>query len=200
MRVYRGGGGGGTAFDAGSSSCCLFFFFFFLSFSFSPLHLAVPASRGRLQREVPSQMVPSDLHKAVLLSTHTGARWPPLIKRARSLAYHAHAYPLLRAQRTSAHRGDTEAPRMPCCANNTTAHVRDISFYYYPLSALCPFSPSFPSNPTSATLLFATPSLPTPSPFPLFLDLAVLPPFLRRYYFSSSSPRMSFCHPTAKVS
>lgn len=30
-------------------------------------------------------MGPSDLHKAVL-STHTGARWSPLIKRARARA------------------------------------------------------------------------------------------------------------------
>lgn len=123
-----------------------------------------------------------------------------LIKRAR--ASHAHASPLLRAQRTSAHRGDTEAPRMPCCANNTTAHVRDISFYYYPSVRSLPFP--LPPAPTNLSTVLLAPSL--PRPFLLFLESPLLlfflslslstPPFTpfqpffffhQRYYFSSSS-------------
>ena len=120
-----------------------------------------------------------------------------LIKRAR--ASHAHAYPLLRAQRTSAHRGDTEAPRMPCCANNTTAHVRDISFYYYPSVRSLPFplppscsfssfsSSSFPWTFVSLSLSLRV-SLLLPSPF-------LLPPALLLFLLSS----LSFCSATARV-
>lgn len=136
-----------------------------------------------------------------------------LIKRAR--ASHAHASPLLRAQRTSAHRGDTEAPRMPCCANNTTAHVRDISFYYYPSVRSLPFPlPPAPTNPSTVLL---APSL--PRPFLLFLESSLLLFFLSLSFslYSSFHPvptlfllppalllfllfSLSFCSATARVS
>lgn len=158
-----------------------FFFFFLLSFSSS----SPSASRGRheeREREVPSQMGPSDLHKAsALLHSHRHSV-ASLINRAR--AFHAHAYRLLRAQRTSAHRGDTEAPRMPCCANNTTAHVRDISFYYYPSVRSLALSTSPLLLPSQLLSCWIPRSLlPFPASNPFFF-------FHQRYYFSSS-PQVS---------
>ena len=166
-----------------SSSCCSLFFFF------SSI-MRLPRPSFSLARErAPAQMGPTDLHKA------ERARCPrahlPLIKRARERNGHAHAYPLLRAQ--SAHerasRADTEAPRIPCCANNTTAHVRDISFYYYPRSLSPSLSPS-PLLSLSLSLSFSVRllSLPLPSlswssiPFPSSLSWSptALSPFRAR--------------------
>lgn len=135
MRVYRGGGGGGIAFDAGSSSCCFFLFssiarlFSSPSFSFTSRHGRGPPRRWAR----PIYIRPREL-RARALTSHAEAS---LLLNALASAHactHAHAYPLLRAQPAHgrASRADTEAPRIPCCANNTTAHVRDISFYYYP--------------------------------------------------------------------
>ena len=127
-------------------------------------------------------MGPSDLHKAsALLHSHRHSV-ASLINRAR--AFHAHAYRLLRAQRTSAHRGDTEAPRMPCCANNTTAHVRDISFYYYPSVRSLALSTSPLLLPSQLLSCWIPRSLlPFPASNPFFF-------FHQRYYFSSS-PQVS---------
>lgn len=160
--------------------------------------LSWPLLRGRRKRGSrrwarPIYIRPCSLSlPSVSVPTHTGTRWPPLIKRALASASHAHAYPLLRAQRTSAHHGDTEAPRMPCCANNTTAHVRDISFYYYPPVRSLPF----PLSPHTAPPRAAALSL--PRPFPLFLDLGFCSCsfffLFHRYYFSSSYlASVSFC-------
>ena len=174
---------------------------------------SVTASRGRCARSgqrgerSPRRWArPIYIRPCSLLHSHWHSL-ASLIKRAR--ASHAHAYPLLRAQRTSAHRGDTEAPRMPCCANNTTAHVRDISFYYYPSVRSLPFPllPSLPlccSKPLSAirflflvfhsldlrfflSLSVSLPSCPVPT---LFL----LPPALVLLLLSS----LSFCSAAAR--
>lgn len=87
MRVYRGSGGGGTAFEAGSQLVLLLLpLFLFLQDATRCGCTPHCASRGcrSARREVPSQMGPSDLHKAVLSSTHTGTRWPLLLSvRAR---------------------------------------------------------------------------------------------------------------------
>lgn len=158
----------------------LFLFLFSFSFSWS--------ARREREREVPSQMGPSDLHKAsALLHSHRHSV-ASLINRAR--AFHAHAYRLLRAQRTSAHRGDTEAPRMPCCANNTTAHVRDISFYYYPSVRSLALSTS--PLPRILQLLLPPPLLSCSllAPFPRFQPFFLLPPALLLFLLSSG---FSFC-------
>lgn len=89
MRVYRGGGGGGTAFEAGSQLVLLLLPLASSSSSLSlspgcsplflfPSLLVLGTERER-ERGAPSQMGPSDLHKAVLSSTHTATRWPLLL-------------------------------------------------------------------------------------------------------------------------
>ena len=89
MRVYRGGGGGGTAFEAGSQLVLLLLPLASSSSSLSlspgcsPLFLfsslLVLGTERERERGAPSQMGPSDLHKAVLSSTHTATRWPLLL-------------------------------------------------------------------------------------------------------------------------
>lgn len=86
---------------------------------------------------------------------------------------------------------------MPCCANNTTAHVRDISFYYYPsvrslalsTSSLSPASSLLPVSLLRSCSCWI-PRFLLPQPF--FL----LPPALLLFLLSS----LSFCSATARVS
>lgn len=152
-------------------------------------------------REVLSQMGPSDLHKAVHFCTHTATRWPPLIKRAR--AFHAHAYPLLRAQRTSAHHG-TQKRRACLVALTIRPPTYEISrFIIIPVSALCPFL--FPT-PTQILLRPGRFS-PLPRPFPSAsapsISTALSKPFFffhHRYYFSSSASASSLYSAIARVS
>ena len=73
---------------------------------------------------------------------------------------------------------------MPCCANNTTAHVRDISFYYYPSVRSLALSTSPLLLPSQLLSCWIPRSLlPFPASNPFFF-------FHQRYYFSSS-PQVS---------
>lgn len=95
---------------------------------------------------------------------------------------------------------------MPCCANNTTAHVRDISFYYYPsvrslaLSTLPFHSPLRILQlflPPLTPLLFAARGRSLASVLPLRVQpFFLLPPALLLFLLSS----LSFCSATARVS
>jgi len=141
-------------------------------------------------------MGPTDLHKAERAPcpcTHIGAF---LLLNALASAHahdaraHAHAYPLLRAQPAHERASrDTEAPRIPCCANNTTAHVRDISFYYYPRVRFLSLFLSFLAS------SFAVPFFPAESSSFRFFSLALGPrrPFAisPRATASSARPRCS---------
>lgn len=71
---------------AASSCCCcccrwLLLPPLFLFLQDARLSSSSPARHGERERErgAPSQMGPSDLHKAVLSSTHTATRWPLLL-------------------------------------------------------------------------------------------------------------------------
>lgn len=165
MRVYRGGGGGGIAFDAGSSSCCSFLFSS-IARLFSRLFFSLSLARERAS----AQMGPTDLHKAessVPARSHRAGA--SLLLNALSRV-HTHTTHARRRTRVSFIKGaassaDTEAPRIPCCANNTTAHIRDISFYYYPcirfLSLLLCFFSCHPP-PVSSLSLFLSALGPRP--------------------------------------
>lgn len=122
-----------------------------------------------------TQMGPTDLHKAErALASRAG---PTFLLNSRSRARSIHVYESRTRARTRVSfikgagsaraREDTEAPRMPCCANNTTAHVRDISFYYYPSASVLSLSVS-PRIPP--------PSLPPSASSPSLLVLAALSP------------------------